>query len=176
MEFLNKLKDVAADCSCTNKDKAIKFFFLIHNTNKRVKDYLIEHMHPENTLANVLQSAKTVDSTDQTETLSKQHLQNVGKPNQTEIHGFNKHQRHGPKKSKSKHHNNHNQSYYRSGSCCGKCHNCGFSHQPKKCLAYEKECYKCHKEKHFSKLCRSSKSLVVRTIKQCNLPWNQQST
>ena len=57
----------------------IKFFFLIHNTNVRVKDYLIEHMKPEKTLADEIQLAKTVESTAQLETLSKQLLQNVGK-------------------------------------------------------------------------------------------------
>ena len=71
MEFLNKLKDIAADCSFSNKEEVIKFLFLIHNTNQRVKDYLIEHMKPENTIADVLQLAKTVKSTVQMETLSK---------------------------------------------------------------------------------------------------------
>ena len=89
----------------------IKFLFLTHNTNERVNDYLIKHVKPENTLANVIQLAKTVVSTVQTQTLSKQLLWNVGKRNQTEIHGFNKQQKHGPKRSKSKHHNDHRQSH-----------------------------------------------------------------
>ena len=55
MEFLIKLKDVAADCSFLNKKEVIKVLFLIHNINERVKDYLIENTKPENTLANVLQ-------------------------------------------------------------------------------------------------------------------------
>ena len=63
MDFLNKLKDVAADCSFSNNEDVIKFLFLIHNTNETVKDYLIEHMKPENILAYVLQLAKTVKST-----------------------------------------------------------------------------------------------------------------
>ena len=59
MEFLNKLKGLAADCSFSNKDKVIKFLFLIHNTNEPVKAHLIKHMKPpKNTLADVLQSAK----------------------------------------------------------------------------------------------------------------------
>ena len=98
MKFLNKLKDIAAHCSFSNKDKVIKFLFLIHNTNERVKDYWIEHMKPENTLSNALQLANTVESTVQMETLSMQLLQNVGKLNQTKIHSFNKQQKHGPKR------------------------------------------------------------------------------
>ena len=85
-------------------------------------------------------------------------MQNVGKLNQTKIHGFNKQQTYGPKRSKSNCHNNCSQSHHRSGSHGGKYHNCGSSHQPKKCPAYGKECYKCHKKNHFSKLCRSRKS------------------
>ena len=90
MKFLNKLKDVAADCSFTNKNKVIKFLFLIHNTNEGVKDYLIEHMKPDNTLVNVLQLAKTDESTVQREIISKQLFQNVGKLIQTQLHGFKK--------------------------------------------------------------------------------------
>ena len=109
-ESLNKVKDGAADCSFS-KEEVIKFLFLIHNTYERVKDYLIEHMKPEDTLANVLQSAKTVESTIQMETLSKQPVQNVGKLNQAKIHGFNKQQKHSPKMFKSKYHNSHSQSH-----------------------------------------------------------------
>ena len=37
-EFMSKLCDVANDCSLANKDEIVKFLFLIHNTNERVKD------------------------------------------------------------------------------------------------------------------------------------------
>ena len=157
-EFLNKLKDVAADRSFSNKDEVIKFYFSIHNTNERVKDYLIEHMKPENTIAKELKLAKMAESTVQTETLSKQLLQNVGKLNQTEMHGFIKQQRHGPKRSKSKHHNNHSQSHYRLHSHGGKCHNCGSSNQQKGVWHKEKNVTSFTIKKHFSILCRSSKS------------------
>ena len=36
-EFMSKLHDVANDCSFANKDEIVKFLFLIHNTNGRVK-------------------------------------------------------------------------------------------------------------------------------------------
>ena len=62
-EFLNKLKDIATDCSFSNKEEVIKFLFLIHNTNERDEDYLIEHLKPENTLATVVQLTKIVEST-----------------------------------------------------------------------------------------------------------------
>ena len=145
----------------------IKFLFLIHNTSDRVND-LIQHMKPENILADVLQLAKTIRSVVQMETLSKQLLQNVGKLNQTNIHGFNKQQKHFPKRSKLKYQNNHSQSLPRSGSHGGRCPNCGSSHQPKQCPAYRKKCYRCHMKNHFSSLCTSSKSTGAGSIAKCH--------
>ena len=43
-EFMSTLHDVSNDCSFANKDEIVKFLILIHNTNKRVKDQLIEKM------------------------------------------------------------------------------------------------------------------------------------
>ena len=34
------------------------------------------------------------------------------------------------------------------------CSNCGSSHPPKRCKAFGKECYYCHKKGHFSQYCR----------------------
>ena len=68
---MSKLHDVANDCSFANKDKIVKFLFLIHNTNDRVKDQLIEKMKTMDTHTDILQLAKTVESPVQMETLSK---------------------------------------------------------------------------------------------------------
>ena len=90
-EFMSKLHDDENDCSLANKDEIVKFSFLIHNTNERVKDQLIEKMKTMDTLTDILQLAKTVESRVQTETLSKQLLQNVGKSNiATEVHAVQK--------------------------------------------------------------------------------------
>ena len=60
--------------------------------------------------------------------------------------------------SKSKHkgrgHGGH-RSHSRSQSRKPGCSNCGSSHPPKKCKAYSKECFHCHKKGHFSELCCS---------------------
>ena len=37
----------------------------------------------------------------------------------------------------------------------GNCSNCGTNHPPRKCKAYGKDCFHCHKKGHFSQLCRS---------------------
>ena len=39
--------------------------------------------------------------------------------------------------------------------CGANCSNCGSSHAPRKCKAYGKECYHCHKQGHFSQFCHS---------------------
>ena len=41
---MSRLCVVGNDCSFANKDETVKFLFLIHNTNERVKDQLIEKM------------------------------------------------------------------------------------------------------------------------------------
>ena len=91
-EFMSKLCDVANDCRFANKDEIVKILFLIHNTNERVKDQLIEKIKTVVTLTDILQLAKTVELTVQMETLSKQLLQNIGKLGMTiEVHAIKKH-------------------------------------------------------------------------------------
>ena len=62
-EFMSKLWDVANDCSFANMNEIVKFLFLIHNTNERVKNQLTEKMKTTDTLTVILQLAKTVEST-----------------------------------------------------------------------------------------------------------------
>ena len=69
------------------------------------------------------------------------------------------HQRNSSKsKQKGRGHGGH-RSHSRSQSRKpGGCSNCGSSHPPKKCKAYGKECFHCHKKGHFSQFCH---------LKQC---------
>ena len=150
---MSKLHNAAKDCSFAKKDEIIKFLFLIHNT----KDQLIEKMKSMDIPTDILQLAKTVESTVQMETLSKQLLQNIGKLNTTtEMHAVQKHHH-----SKNKHLLSNSRSTSGRKSSCQdkggkKCGNCGLSHLPKQCPAYGKKCFKCKKKNHFSKLCQSS--------------------
>ena len=90
-EFMSRLHDVANDCSFANKDEIVKFLFLIHNTNERVKDQVMEKMKTTDALTDIFQLAKTVESTVQMETLPKQPPQNVGKlSTTTEVHTIQK--------------------------------------------------------------------------------------
>ena len=73
-EFMSKLCDVVNGCNFENLDEIVKFLILIHNTNVRIKDQLIEKMKMADALVDILQLAKMVKSTVQTETLSKKLL------------------------------------------------------------------------------------------------------
>ena len=42
-----------------------------------------------------------------------------------------------------------------AGQKPGTCSNCSSSHPPKKCKAYGKECFHCHKKGHFIQFCHS---------------------
>ena len=50
MDFMLKLKDIANDCSFTNSDEVVKFLFLTHNQNTRVKNALLDKMKGTSTL------------------------------------------------------------------------------------------------------------------------------
>ena len=84
--------------------------------------------------------------------ISKQYLASVKTVKQVDtIHQRNN--------SKSKHrdrgyggHRSHSRSQSRKP---GGCSTCGSSHPPKKCKAYGKECFHCHKKGHFSQFCHS---------------------
>ena len=113
-------------------------------------------MKTMDTLTNILQLAKTVESMVQTETLSKQLLQNIGNwvwplkcmlfrnVNAVKTNVSNQIQKVPVVGNHSKD---------KGGKKCG---NCGHSYPPKQCPAYAKECLKCKKKNHYSKLCQSS--------------------
>ena len=92
-DFMLKLKEIANDCSFTNSDEVVKFLLLTHNQNARVKDALLDKMKGTSTLTECLTIAKTVESTIETEKLSKTFLQNVNKPESTEVDEINRSKR-----------------------------------------------------------------------------------
>ena len=114
-------------------------------------------MKTTDTLTDILQLPKIIESTVQMETLPKQLLHNLGKLNKTtEVHVVQKHQH-----SKNKHFQSNSRSTSgrkssRMDKGGRKCGDCGHSHLPKQCPAYGKECFKC-KKNHSSKLCQNSK-------------------
>ena len=151
-----KLKDIANDCSFTNSDEVVKFLFLTHNQNLRVKDALLDMMKGTSTLKECLAIAKTVESTIKREKMSKTFLQNVNKPETTDINEVNRSKRQTKDKSGSRGQKFNHSSSHKGGKGQGKCRNCGNNHPPSKCPAYGKECFRCKKPNHFKEFCRSN--------------------
>ena len=89
-DFMHRLKEIAKECSFTISNEFVKFLFLTHNQNSRVRDALLDRMKPADTLAQCLAIAKTVESTMETERLSKGFLQNINKPEATEVDAVHK--------------------------------------------------------------------------------------
>ena len=50
---MNMLLDIASEYAVSNKDQVVKFLFMIHNANTRVKDELIKSKKPESTLQDI---------------------------------------------------------------------------------------------------------------------------
>ena len=78
-EFMMRLKELVREGRFKEKDEVIKFLFMIHNIDPKVRDYLINKGDPTKTCSIFLNLARSVESMVQTETISKQLLQNLGK-------------------------------------------------------------------------------------------------
>ena len=144
---------MANDCNLTNKDEIVKFLYLTHNQNTRVRKHLLKELTDTTSLADMLRMARVCEGTVHSEEISKQYLESVKMIKQVDaIHQPNN------KRSRSNGkghggHRSHSQSQSRKPG--GNCSNCGTNHPPRKCKAYGKECFHCHKKGHFSRLCCS---------------------
>ena len=126
--------------------------FLTHNQNSRVRDALLDRMKATNAPAQCLAIAKAVESTIETEKLSKSFLQNINKLESTEVDAVSKKKGFkGPGHKQSRGWQQHSHS-----KCMTNCRNCGSVHLPKKCPAYSKKCFSCKKKGHFKQFCHSS--------------------
>ena len=152
-EFYHKLNSVANDCNFNNKDKIVKFLYLTHNQNTRVREHLLRELTDTTSLADMLRMARVCEDTVHSGEISKQYLESVKMVKQVDAI----HHQHNNNRSKSKGrgcggHRSHSRSQSRKP---GSCSNCGSSHPPRKCIAYGKDCFHCHKKGHFSQLCHS---------------------
>ena len=76
---MTRIKELVREGGFKEKDEVIKFLFVIHNTDPKVREYLIDKGDSTKTCSDFLNLARSVESMVQTETMSKQLLQNVGK-------------------------------------------------------------------------------------------------
>ena len=77
LEFYHKLNGVAIDCNFTNKDEIVKFLYLTHNQNTRVREHLLKELTDTTSLAEMLRMASICEGTVHSEEISKQYLESV---------------------------------------------------------------------------------------------------
>ena len=71
-EFMTKLKELSKETGFKEPDELTKFLFVIHNTDSKVREYLIDKGDPTKTCSEFLQMARSVESMVKTETLSRE--------------------------------------------------------------------------------------------------------
>ena len=150
-----RIKELVKEGAFTQQEEIIKFLFVIHNTNDKVREYLIDKADPTKTCSDFLNLARSVKSMVQTETMSKQLLQNVGKLSVSSVGQAKGQRQRSFSKSKQGDRNRsssgcHSQS--QNQSTCGKC---GKRHPPCKCPAYGQNCRRCGAKGHYAKCCKS---------------------
>ena len=74
-KFNHKLNAVANDCNFTNKDEVIKFLYLTHNQNTRVREHLLKEMTDTTSMTDMFRMAHVCEGTVHSEELSKQYLE-----------------------------------------------------------------------------------------------------
>ena len=78
-EFMTRLKELSKETGFKEPDELTKFLFVIHNTDSKVREYLIDKGDPTKTCTEFLAMARSVESMVKTETLSRELLGQVGK-------------------------------------------------------------------------------------------------
>ena len=142
-DFYNHLQCVAKECNFSNSEEIVKFLFLTHNNNTRVREDLLKEMKEDTSLATLLDIVQISEGTIHSEELSKQYLDTI-KVSNKQIDSVWK------PRSKS---GSRNRSHSTSHS--GNCGNCGSKHPPRRCKAFGKKCHGCGKFNHFITMCRS---------------------
>ena len=66
---MQRLRDRAKETGFKEKDKLVKFLFVIHNTNQKVREYLLDKAEPTGSLNDFLKLAKTMESMVKTESM-----------------------------------------------------------------------------------------------------------
>ena len=160
-EFMTRIKELAKEGGFTQQEEIVKFLFVIHNTDPKVRDYLIDKGDPAKSCSDFLNLARSVESMVQTETMSKQLLQNVGKlsvnmvQNQTQASGSQQRRRSLSRQSNKRGGSQHRSSSRQGSSDFNKCRKCGWKHPPRKCPAYGQNCRWCGGKGHYAKYCKS---------------------
>ena len=150
------------DCNFTSKKEIVKFLYLTHNQNTRVYEHLLKEMQDTTGMSDMLLMACVCERIVHSEEISKQYLESIKTVKQMDA--IHQHQQSNSKsRGHGRSHGGHSQSWNRSqskGRPRGSCTNYGSSHPPKRCKAFGKECYHCHKKTIFPSTANPSNVFV----------------
>ena len=157
-KFMTRIKELIREGGFKEKDEVIKFLFVIHNTDPKVREYLIDKGDPAKTCSDFLNLARSVESMVQTETMSKQLLQNVGKLSINAVQNHTQASGQQWQRSSSRQSNKPGGSRHRSLSghdTSKNCGRCGRKHAPRNCPVYGQNCKHCGVKGHYAKFCKT---------------------
>ena len=146
---MTRIRDLAKEGGFSNQQEIVKFLFIIHNNNTKVREYLIDKAEPSKSSYDFLVLAKTIVSQSQTESMSRKLLEKVGN---TPVAAVQRKRSQTPFNQRSRPQSGSRTTSASPGRQCGKC---GFRHQPRKCPAYGKVCSSCKGRNHFWRICKS---------------------
>ena len=149
-EFMTRLKELSKETGFKEPDELTKFLFVIHNTDSKVREYLIDKGDPTKTCTEFLAMARSVESMVKTETLSRELLGQVGKVPVSSIDR-------GRGRGRGRGSRGRSQSRTPRASTPGarQCGRCGKKHPPRKCPAYNQICKRCKIKGHFQQYCKT---------------------
>ena len=150
-EFMQKLKEIAQETGFTPavRDELIKFLFVTHNTDQKVREYLLDKADPEKTCQDFLKLAKTVESLVKTENMSRELLAGAGK---VPVGAIAKQKRF---QSKSKSKERSGTPYNRGGLPIDNAKSVVKNIHQENAQHLGKRCNKCKGMGHFARMCRT---------------------
>ena len=147
-EFMTRLKELSKETGFKEPDELTKFLFVIHNTDSKVREYLIDKGDPTKTCTEFLAMARSVESMVKTETLSRELLGQVGK---VPISSIDR----GRGRGRGSRGRSHSRTPRASTPGAKQCGRCGKKHPPRKCPAYNQTCKRCKIKGHFQQYCKT---------------------
>ena len=155
-DFLNRLREVAWDCSFTNVDEIVQFLLLTHNQNTRVREELLKTMKTTDSPQDTLQIAHLAEGTTHSENcqsstwtqwrkMPKWIAWTKAKASNSEVKGMVV----AVDMAKGDLIVASGTQVVLNQDLC----NCSTKYPPKQCPSYRKSCFYCKKEGHFSKFC-----------------------
>ena len=146
--YMSGLRLALPECKYRNNaDGLLKDQFIFGIYNKEIQDHLLGEIKETDNSVRALYEARKVESK-----LAQRKMLGIANPNLISVDELKKSTTFNKRKD------NHRI----------ECDKCGCSHGKRDCPAYGKECHKCGRKNHFSKMCKSESKRDSRRPRQAN--------